>query len=265
MFYLSNLQLEILNGQEAQWPDTLDCNVFCYILSGQAQIHMGSQVVLASPGELLLLPAGSGPGFCIKAQKGLAMHTVHFSAVCLDMDLLSLIKLPLKLNVEGNPEVKSLMDQISSFGQGMEIASALRQKACLLRLIAFYINHTSYKIRCAHYEDELLAIMSYIDNNLDRDISIQELADRAHLHPNYFCRFFKKHTGLTPMDYIASKRIAKAKELLLSTRLPINQIALMTGFSDYNYFSRQFKHYTDFTPGDYRKLHGRQEVAESVE
>ncbi|MDB8791025.1 helix-turn-helix transcriptional regulator [Romboutsia sp. 1001216sp1] len=71
----------------------------------------------------------------------------------------------------------------------------------------------------------------------------------------YFSKLFKKETGLNFINYLNSKKISKAKELLVSTDEPINNIAINLGFEDCGYFIRVFKKSENITPKKYRDLH----------
>lgn len=93
----------------------------------------------------------------------------------------------------------------------------------------------------------------YIQESYPEQISLENLADRAYLSPEYFSKIFKRLTSQTPITFINAVRIDKAKQLLAGTSLPVTEVAFQTGFSDLNYFSRQFKKRVRLTPGEYRK------------
>ena len=91
------------------------------------------------------------------------------------------------------------------------------------------------------------------------EMSYHEISGLSDITPNikvdkhYFIRIFKKHIGLTPINYLNRVRIEKSCELLLQTHLPIVQIGLDVGFNDLRYFNRQFKRYLGVTPTEFRK------------
>lgn len=94
----------------------------------------------------------------------------------------------------------------------------------------------------------------YIHSNLDRPITLKELAEQACLNPSYFSTLFHRTMKQNPISYINSARIERAKLLLRSTDLPISQIALSLGFSQDLYFFRIFKQLTNETPNKYRSV-----------
>jgi AraC family transcriptional regulator len=96
-------------------------------------------------------------------------------------------------------------------------------------------------------------ILAFIQQHIDKEMIISELACMACLSSDHFTRTFKKVIGLTPLDYINLKRVEKAQLLLVTTNLPMKEILEKTGFNSASYFNRIFKRITGVTPMVYRK------------
>lgn len=94
-------------------------------------------------------------------------------------------------------------------------------------------------------------VMSYINQNLSKSLSLQELAQVAHLTPTYFSAAFKKLTGLSPWKYITVKRVELAIHLLRSENITKQEIAQRCGFSSMSNFYAAFTSVTGKTPSDY--------------
>lgn len=99
-------------------------------------------------------------------------------------------------------------------------------------------------------------ILLFIRDNLQQNIRIEELAGIACFSKDHFSRVFKTITGMTPCDYIISKRIERAQFLLLTTDLSQSQIIDLTGFRSASYFSRIFRKTTAYSPTQYRQQRG---------
>lgn len=98
-------------------------------------------------------------------------------------------------------------------------------------------------------------IKNYLQLNYQRKVTLEKIANDIHSSPYYLHHVFKAQTGLTPLDYLTSLRINKAKELLKTTSYSIAIIARYVGISNPPYFSVVFKKITKETPSHYRKKH----------
>ncbi len=99
----------------------------------------------------------------------------------------------------------------------------------------------------------ILDLKKYIEQNLDRNITLEELAARVNLNKTYFVKRFKIMWGISPMKFIGNLRIEKAKQLLLKGNLSVQQIADAAGFNSLHYFSRAFKQSEGVSPSGYYK------------
>lgn len=103
-----------------------------------------------------------------------------------------------------------------------------------------------------HYDD-LLTVRTYIHTHPERNHTIEEFADMAHLSPSYFQVMYKKTFGITCITDVIHTKTAQAKQLLTSTNLSIQQISSILGYNEVYHFIRQFKKYTGYTPLSFRK------------
>ncbi|MCI9463556.1 MAG: response regulator [Lachnospiraceae bacterium] len=95
---------------------------------------------------------------------------------------------------------------------------------------------------------------TYIKNNFNKDISLDDVSRAANISPYYFSKIFKEGTGENFIEYLTNIRIDKAKELLSTTELSMKEICSMCGYSDPNYFSRSFKKNVGVTPTEYKNV-----------
>jgi len=97
-------------------------------------------------------------------------------------------------------------------------------------------------------------IREYIDTNFTQNITLKRLAQEFHITPSYLSHTFKKHYGVPPIRYQATKRIDEAMRLLSCTKLKVNVISSTVGYTNTNKFFEAFKQYTGVTPSKYRQL-----------
>lgn len=98
---------------------------------------------------------------------------------------------------------------------------------------------------------------AYIEENLGGAVSLQQVADYVHLHPNHLSELFKRETGMRFVDYVTTEKMRRAAEAL-STPAKIADIAASVGYGDVKYFGKLFKKHTGYSPAEYRNLMRRQ-------
>lgn len=104
-------------------------------------------------------------------------------------------------------------------------------------------------------DNRLTAMLEWLRINIQKDISIDEIAHEFKFNKDYMSRLFKKHTGTSIKNYINSMKVSKAKELLCRSDMNIKEIAYWLGFNDEKYFMRLFKEYEHLTPSAYRNAY----------
>lgn len=104
-----------------------------------------------------------------------------------------------------------------------------------------------------HENQLVVRAQNYIQENYQKDLSLDEVSRQMDLSPYYFSKLFKEETGSNFVEYVTNLRIRKAKELLANDGMSMKEICVSVGYSDPNYFSRIFKKNTGVTPTEYRE------------
>lgn len=140
------------------------------------------------------------------------------------------------------------------FGWELSVkANLLKVVSILLLEQQFVRNHHSDK-QIKHEKVHMLkTTIDYLQQHTHTKVTIAELAALINVSPEYFCRFFKQHTGLTAIEYLHQLRIERAVNLLLNTDLSVLDVSLQVGFDDQSYFSKKFKALKGLTPAKFRK------------
>ncbi len=99
---------------------------------------------------------------------------------------------------------------------------------------------------------KLRRVTEFIETNLERDLSLTEIAEAIDLSQYHFARAFKQATGQTPIQFLMRRRVEAAKQLLVESELPIAEIALRAGFKNQSHFTTLFRKATALTPRAYR-------------
>ena len=96
-------------------------------------------------------------------------------------------------------------------------------------------------------------IEDYIDENISKNITLDELANICNCTPVEFARKFYAHYGIRPHAYVLNRKVERACLYLRKDRLPLKEIALLSGFSDQSHLNRMFRRHKNVTPAQYRK------------
>lgn len=164
----------------------------------------------------------------------------------------------LHLTPEENEAIKSILNGMLTEQENRLEGFELMQKANLIKFLCFlgrvWRKQFSGSGNLYSGRRNMLAeAMAYIEQNMKDDMKIEKLASKAYMSPNYFRKLFKETTGLTPIEYINSLRISKARRLLETGEVAISEAGEAVGINDLNYFSKIFKANTGMTPSEYKR------------
>jgi AraC family transcriptional regulator len=101
---------------------------------------------------------------------------------------------------------------------------------------------------------KLKQVTEYINEHLDWDLKLIDLAAIVQISPYHFLRLFKHRTGITPHQYILQQRIEKSKYLLQYSKLSIAEISVRVGFCDQSHLTRCFKRFLGMTPKQFLQV-----------
>lgn len=104
------------------------------------------------------------------------------------------------------------------------------------------------------YSELSQEIIRYLEQNCDREVPLQEIADELGFNKNYICAVFKRDSGMTIGNCQTAIRIRRAAELISFSDMSLNQVAAATGFVNPSHFNRIFKKVVKISPGQYRRM-----------
>lgn len=138
------------------------------------------------------------------------------------------------------------------------VIAQLQIKAGILQLIGILMEAGLMRQSPGSESQKITAIktvLSYITEHYQEKLYVQDLASQINMNEQYFCRFFKRSIGKTPIDYINDYRLNKVIRLLETRDAPVTEVCLECGFNNMGNFQRLFKRKTGTTPLQYRKLY----------
>jgi AraC-like DNA-binding protein/ligand-binding sensor protein len=133
-----------------------------------------------------------------------------------------------------------------------------REHDAIVRMLGIFSQHLSMVsnqvlVRQEHPEPAMITkAKDYILDHQAEDLSLGQVARAVNTSTFYFCKVFKKATGINFTDYVSRVRIEKAKNLSLNPNLRISEVAFEVGFQSLTHFNRVFKKITGLSPTEYR-------------
>lgn len=248
-----------LSETDNSWRDDNFCPEYArfkYVLSGKCLIGCNGGSHTVTPKNLFLIPEGDDQWYAPHPEASVCrQYFIHFNAYAgTGESIFNLLDAPLSVPVKKNDraELIALFDKYAETLKKYSSAGPLRAKAAVTDLLAFFFERSGLKVKPA--VTDLLPVVTYVKQHLDKKIKVNQLAKIACLQPEYFSRKFRSVFGCPPSEFVLRKRIEKACVLLTSGDKTIDEIAVATGFCDAYQFSRMFKKKIGLPPSEYRKV-----------
>jgi AraC family transcriptional regulator len=189
-------------------------------------------------------------------------ETYNAGVVCLSVDispawLKRLENYSIKLNASNAFLNRQMPSKINKICSEMIVNDGVSSLAIDTLITEFAIE--TYKNLSVPKEGKrpswLKIAIEYIHENFASNLTLNEIASIADVHPVHLARVFKKVYRSTVADYIRELRIKSARQMLLKSDLPLAQIAFENGFTDQSHFTKIFKRLTDKTPAEFKSFH----------
>lgn len=135
---------------------------------------------------------------------------------------------------------------------GSDIIERTAFMEMLVMINSLFINNHSLELTAAsfQYNQQVQDMLSYINQHITEQITVEQLSEQFYLSTSYICRIFKATTGTTINKYINARRITIAKSLL-SMNLGVNEVCEQCGFNDYSNFLKAFTKAVGISPKKY--------------
>jgi YesN/AraC family two-component response regulator len=141
------------------------------------------------------------------------------------------------------PKLHETIDNLAKY---IKQSSERRQAA--ISPASILVNHSD-----ATMPANISNVIHFMEKNMSKNISLEQLAREAAMSKHHFCRVFKKHTGIPPMNFLTGKRIERSKILMLDEERTIADVIEAAGFHDQSNFIKNFKKIEGITPSIYRR------------
>ncbi len=249
------------------WHNEFELN---YIVSGKSEFTCGEDKFIADAGDIILIPPNRLHALYPYGDDLQVYNTLVFREELLGIGKeercgISFMEpiingnreilLPISGSHAAYGEIRQCVEQIFICVKENSPAADLHMKSELLRFLWLLQESgciTTVKNQDENQMENIREALVFINLNYREAISIEQLAQMAHLSRSYFMYCFKKMVGISAMEYIIQLRIKLACEMLRNSTAPSLEIAFACGFQNLSNFNRQFKKYVGYTPKQYR-------------
>lgn len=233
--------------------------VLIYCVEGQGWFSLKNQKHIVKRFQFFILPKDQAHSYGSDAEQAWTIYWLHFDGIYASFFAEGFDR-PTDISPDINSRIEerlNLFDEIfSTLSKGYNRNHLNYATIILFHFLGSMKFLGEYRqITKAPKKDQetMEAVIHYMRENLERKLSLAELAEYAGLSSSRFSILFQKKTGCPPLTYLNQLKIQKACHYLDSTDMKVNQISSKFGFVDAFYFSRVFTKIMGLSPTDYRK------------
>lgn len=224
-----------------------------FIDEGELEVSFRNELFLVRAGDIVLIDCRHEHSY--HAWEGLKFHYFHFTGPN-SVDYADLIH---QLNCgacirNGQTDVmRNIFSNLLRLAKSQaNIQNEHRMSVYIHMILCELVENCSGVQPVAN--ESIERAIQYMEEHVNQNISLDELAKTVNLSKFYFNRYFKKHMGMTPHQYFINLRIQNAKRLLATTHDSIESVAEQCGFDNASNFIRVFKQRAGMTPTAFRKI-----------
>lgn len=156
----------------------------------------------------------------------------------------------IKDNERINGIIHKILDEMTQKKKGYQYL-VMMHYAEMLILVQRHLDEY-YLPLCAN--ESLKKAVSFIRSNYQKELTAKDISEHASVGERYLRNLFRRHLGISPMEYVTRLRINKSADLMRDTDLSIKEICFLCGFKSPQYFSRLFKRHTGISPKEIRGM-----------
>ena len=156
-------------------------------------------------------------------------------------------------SVEVSSCLRNILREMELKNPGYEDVCQAYMEILIIRLMRNTTMTVQIKPQVISGNRQCATVKRYIDLHFKEPLTLEQLSEEAHMNKYYLSHAFKQEYGVSPINYMISRRIEESKYLLSETDLSMSQIAQLLGFSSLSYFSQVFRKSQDISPMEFRQ------------
>jgi len=255
LLFANSLKLEFIDGDycelDSSWPTECFPYMFTrlyYIYKGSGYVICNGETITMLPGNLYLLPKDVPIShICPESMEQLYFHVTLTNLEGDDI----LANIP---NVCQLPCSWELLYKLKELYDSPDYCDLLEFKILVTRTVIDCLHSArTAPIVTKSYSPDILQAISYMQNNVNLQLTTNQISEAVFTSPNRLHKLFKAETGMTIGAYLDRLVFFRAAQLLIDPKQSIGEISRQLGFCDQYYFSRRFKNQFGQTPSEFRK------------
>lgn len=239
-----------------QRPAGADQHILIYCLEGKGAATINKQQFSIQPGDFILIPAGTPHTYEADPSNPWTIYWVHFTGDLTTDMVEGFIKRnqAYKGSVYFQVSRNQLFEDIySNLEMGYSQDGLCFSNTCFSYFLASFLFKDNYNKSARQNTGNIIdTSIEFMQAHIDQQLSLEELAQAAHLSASHYSFLFRKKTGFSPIEHFNHLKVQKACQYLLFTDLRIKEIADKLGIEDQYYFSRMFSKIMGVSPAAYR-------------
>lgn len=249
-FWVEMAGISYCNGTYVVDREESDVTVIEYVYKGIGTVCVGKNVYTPTAGDIYILPEKSNHSYRSDAKKPWTKIFVNLKGSAVPL-LVQAFELHKKVVYNNCQALSPIMEEIFEIAQkNLPVEQVMEE--CSMLVLKLMTRLCRQESRDRRIPDEAQNLKSFIDNNYQRALSMDEIAASIFRSNDYANKLFKSNYGTTPYAYYLDVKMANAKALLDRTNLSIKQIADRLGYKNDQYFSKQFHKIVGVTATKYR-------------
>lgn len=244
-----------------QRPTGISQVILLYCTDGKGWLQFKKSKVMLEAGQVYLIPTGMPHAYGADIENPWTIYWFHFLGSQCNETVKAIMgggkgKTPKGIQVGFSEKRDAIFKQIAAtFLKGYSTSNLMFANL----LLTYYLS--SFIVPEQFQQETIMPVadnptdkaIQYMQQNLIHTVTLDNIAQAAHLSISFFSRKFKQDTGYAPIAYFNYLRIQQACQLLHFSKLRINEVASKIGIDDPFYFSRLFKQQMGISPAAYRK------------
>ncbi len=239
-------------------PAGVSQHILIYCTDGEGWLELGGKHITVEQGQFIVIPENTPHKYGSAEKNPWSIYWLHFKGALSSqfIELMSLRKTNFLRTVPYYDDRIKLFDKIykileTGYSEDNLISINLSFWYFLSSLCYPEVSLLPYKNE--RESDVIDLSIQFMQNSLDKKLSLDELASQSLVSTSHYCTLFKKKTGYPPLEYFNHMKIQEACQYLQFTKVHIKEIGYKLGINDPYYFSRMFSNVMGQSPLEYRK------------